>query len=135
MHVSTSKCFCEAKTRALEERICESDCGKRKGSDCEAGISFSCMFQRANVFAKQKRELWKSEFASLIVAKEKQATAKPAFAFQGELTSKCFCEAETKALQERICESNQLKRKANNCEAKTRAWEERICESDYLKIN
>ena len=60
---------------------------------------------------------------------EKQATAKPAFAFQGELTSKCFCEAETKALQERICESNQLKRKANNCEAKTRAWQERICES------
>ena len=67
--------------------------------------------------------------------KEKQATAKPAFAFQGELTSKCFCEAETKALQERICESNQLKRKANNCKAKTRALEERICESDYLKIN
>ena len=62
--------------------------------------------------------------------REKQATAKPAFAFQGELTSKCFCEAETKALQERICESNQLKRKA-----KPRALEERICESDYLKIN
>ena len=37
--------------------------------------------------------------------KEKQATAKPAFAFLGELTSKCFCEAERKALQERICES------------------------------
>ena len=50
-------------------------------------------------------------------------------------TSKCFCEAKTRALEERICESNQLKRKANNCEAKTGAWEERICESDYLKIN
>ena len=104
MHVSTSKCFCKAKTKALQERICESDCGKRKGSDCEAGISFSCMFQRANVFAKQKRKLCKSEFASLIVAKEKGATAKQAF-----------------PLQERICESNQLKRKANNCKAKTRA--------------
>ena len=41
MHVSTSKCFCEAKTRALEERICESDCGKRKASDGKAGICFS----------------------------------------------------------------------------------------------
>ena len=66
-------------------------------------------------------------------AKEKGATAKPAFAFQGELTSKCFCEAETKALQERICESNQLKRKANNCKAKTKALQERICESNQLK--
>ena len=36
--------------------------------------------------------------------REKQATAKPAFAFQGELTSKLFCAAEWKAPQERICE-------------------------------
>ncbi len=49
--------------------------------------------------------------------REKQATAKPAFAFQGELTSKCFCEAETKALQERICESNQPRRKASDGKA------------------
>ena len=76
MHVSTSKCFCEAKTRALEERICESDCGKRKGSDCEAGISFSCMFQRANVSARQKRKLCKSGFASLTNSREKQTIAK-----------------------------------------------------------
>ena len=38
--------------------------------------------------------------------KEKQATAKPAFAFQGELTNKHFCVAESKALQERVCEFN-----------------------------
>ena len=93
------------------------------------------MFQRANVFAKQKRELCKSGFASLIVAKEKGATAKQAFPFHACFNEQMFRKAETKALQERICESNQLKRKANNCEAKTRAWEERICESDYLKIN
>ena len=67
------------------------------------------------------------------MAKEKQATAKPAFAFQGELTSKCFCKAKTRALQERICESNQLKRKANNCEAETKALQEQICESNQLK--
>ena len=36
--------------------------------------------------------------------KEKQATAKLAFAFPGELTNKYFCVAESKALQERICE-------------------------------
>ena len=36
--------------------------------------------------------------------KEKQATAKLAFAFPGELTNKYFCEAERKALKERICE-------------------------------
>ena len=36
--------------------------------------------------------------------REKQATAKLAFAFLGELTNKFFCEAESKALQERICE-------------------------------
>ena len=65
LHVSTSKCFCEAERKALKERICESAKGKRKGSDCEAGISFSCMFQRANVSAKQKGKLCKSGFASL----------------------------------------------------------------------
>ena len=37
---------------------------------------------------------------------KKQATAEPAFAFQGELTNKHFCEAESKALQERVCEFN-----------------------------
>ena len=36
--------------------------------------------------------------------REKQATAKPAFAFLGELTNKLFCTAEWKAPQERICE-------------------------------
>jgi len=36
--------------------------------------------------------------------KEKQATAKPAFAFLGELTNKLFCVAEWEAPQERICE-------------------------------
>ena len=36
--------------------------------------------------------------------KEKQATAKLAFAFPGELTNKYFCVAESRALQERICE-------------------------------
>ena len=36
--------------------------------------------------------------------KEKQETAKLAFAFPGELTNKYFCVAESKALQERICE-------------------------------
>ena len=35
---------------------------------------------------------------------KKQATAEPAFAFQGELTNKYFCAAERKALKERICE-------------------------------
>ena len=55
--------------------------------------------------------------------KEKQATAKPAFAFQGELTNKHFCVAESKALQERVCESdvnsghNRPKRKASDDEA------------------
>ena len=98
MHVSTSKCFCEAKTRALEERICESDCGKRKGSDCEAGISFSCMFQRANVFAKQKRELWKSEFASLIVAKEKGATVKQAFPLHACFNEQMFLRSKNGSL-------------------------------------
>ena len=44
----------------------------RKGSDCEAGISFSGMFQRANSSAEQKRKLWKSGFASL-VSQEKGA--------------------------------------------------------------
>ena len=67
--------------------------------------------------------------------REKQATAKPAFAFQGELTSKCFCEAETKALKERICESDCGKRKGSDCEAETEAWQERICESMILKFN
>ena len=71
MHVSTSKYFCEAERRALKERICESVQCKRKGSDCEAGISFSCMFQRANISAKQKGEHWKSGFASLSSAKGK----------------------------------------------------------------
>ena len=28
--------FCEAEKKALQERFCESDCGKRKGSNCEA---------------------------------------------------------------------------------------------------
>ncbi len=71
MHVSTSKYFCEAERGALKERICESVQCKRKGSDCEAGISFSCMFQRANISAKQKGEHWKSGFASLSSAKGK----------------------------------------------------------------
>ncbi len=97
MHVSTSKCFCKAKTKALQERICESDCGKRKGSDCEAGISFSCMFQRANVFAKQKRELCKSGFASLIVAKEKGATAKQAFPFHACFNEQMFLQSKNES--------------------------------------
>ena len=58
------------------EKLCYNETCKRKGSDCEAGISFSCMFQRANNSAKQKGELWKSGFASLSNAKEKGATAK-----------------------------------------------------------
>ena len=90
MHVSTNKGFCEAERKALQERLCESDRCKRKGSDCEAGISFSCMFQRANVFAKQKRELCKSGFASLIVAKEKGATAKQAFPFHACFNEQMF---------------------------------------------
>ena len=65
LHVSTNKLFCVAEWKAPQERICESDCGKRKGSGCVTGISFSCMFQRANISAQQKSKLCKSGFASL----------------------------------------------------------------------
>ena len=44
---------------------------QKKTSDCEAGISFSCMFQRTKVSAKQKEKLCKSDFVSLTGAKEK----------------------------------------------------------------
>ena len=53
------------------------------------------------------QETWKSDILSL---KEKQSTANPAFAFQGELTNKHFCVAESKALQERVCESECLQK-------------------------
>ena len=97
MHVSTNKGFCEAERKALQERLCESDRCKRKGSDCEAGISFSCMFQRTKVSAKQKGKLCKSDFVSLTVAKEKGATAKQAFPFHACFNEQRFLRSRKKS--------------------------------------
>ena len=48
-------------------------------------------------------------------------------------TNKGFCEAERKALQERLCESDRCKRKGSDCEAERKALQERLCESDRCK--
>jgi predicted small secreted protein len=56
---------------------------KEKGATAKAGISFSCMVQRANISAQQKMKLCKSGFASLnsLKLKEKGATAEAGISF------------------------------------------------------
>ena len=115
LHVSTSKLFCVAEWKAPQERICESDCGKRKGSDCAAGISFSCMFQRANISAQQKKSSARADLRVCLVQKKRERLRSRHFLFLHVSTNKLFCVAEWKAPQERICESDCGKRKGSGC--------------------